>query len=240
MNPEQPSQPNQQYQPNPALAPDTPPAQPLSQFSSPAPAPSPNQFPVDYLNQIAAPVAQKKISPIILFGGIGAFILIAIGALLLIAAVSSPPNFTAQARTIQARLATLETVTDQQQKRLQQNQLSSMNTTLSASLLSMDADLVTILTARGLKSTDATLTTAKNTEKVYLTTLTSTLNDSYLTGTLDRTYASQMTYELTILESKFQSLKSSANSTSVTDFYNRNIPTLNTAIDSFSSFTNSK
>jgi hypothetical protein len=49
-----------------------------------------------------------------------------------------------------------------------------------------------------------------------------------------------MAYELTILESKFQTLKSSANSTSVTDFYNRNIPTLNTAIDSFSSFTSSK
>jgi hypothetical protein len=229
MNPEQP---NQQYQPNPALAPDAPVAQPLSQFPAPTPAPTLNQFPVDYLNQIAAPV--------ILFGGIGAFVLLAIGSLLLITAISSPPNFTAQARTIQARLATLETVTDQQQKRLQQNQLSSMNTTLKTSLLSMDADLATILTARGLKTTDTALTAAKKTEQPYLTSLTSTLNDSYLTGTLDRTYATQMAYELTILESKFQTLKSSANSTSVTDFYNRNIPTLNTAIDSFSSFTSSK
>lgn len=112
-----------------------------------------------------------------------------------------------------------------------------MNATLKTSLLSMDSDLSTILTARGLKTTDAALTTAKTNEKTYLTTLTSTLNDAYLTGTLDRSYATQMAYELTILESKLQSLKSSANSTSVTDFYNRNIPTLNTAIDAFSNFT---
>lgn len=235
MNPEQPNQPNPQYPPAPSPA---APMQPLSQF--PAPAPAPSQFSVDYLNQIAAPVAQKKVSPLILFGGIGALLLLVIGALILITNLSSPPDFTAQARTVQARLATLETITDQQQKRLQRNQLSSMNATLKTSLLSMDSDLSAILTARGLKATDAALTTAKNTEKTYLTKLTNTLNDSYLTGTLDRTYASQMAYELTILQSKLQALKSTANSKSVTDFYTRSSPTLTTAIDAFSSFSSSK
>ncbi len=240
MNPEQPNQPNPQYQPNPAIAPAAPPVQPLSQFPAPAPMPAPNQFSVDYLNQIAAPAPAKKISPIVLFGGISAFLILAIGALMLIVNLSSPPNFTAQARTIQARLATLETVTDQQQKRLQQNQLSSMNTTLKTSLLSMDSDLSTILTARGLKTTDTALTAAKKTEQPYLTDLTSKLNDAYLTGTLDRSYATQMAYELTILKSKLQSLKVSANSTSVTNFYDTNIGTIDTAIDAFSTFTSSK
>lgn len=237
MNPEQQ---NPQYPSNPAPDPVMPTMQPLSQFPSAAPAPGPNQFPVDYLNQIAAPVAQKKISPLVLFGGIGVFIALAIGGILLIANLTSPPDFTAQARTIQARLATLEAVTDQQQKRLQQNQLSSMNTTLKTSLLSMDADLSAILTARGLKTTDAALTAAKKTEQTYLTTLTGSLNNAYLTGTLDRSYATQMAYELTILKSKIQSLKSTASSTAVTQFYTNNVATIDTAIDAFSNFTSSK
>lgn len=235
MNPEKP---NSFYPPSPTPAPVTPSVQPLSQF--PANSPDASQFPVDYLNQIAAPSVPKKLSPLVLFGGIGAFLLLAIGALLLIVNLASPPDFSAQARTIQARLATLETVTDQQQKRLQQNQLSSMNSILKTSLLSMDSDLTTILTARGLKTTDAALTAAKNTEKTYLATLTSTLNDAYLTGTLDRSYATQMAYELTILKSKIQSLKSTASSTAVTDFYNNNVTTIDTAIDAFASFTSSK
>jgi hypothetical protein len=240
MNPEQPNQPSPQYTPNPTPAPAMPPVQPLSQFPSPAPAATPSQFPVDYLNQIAAPAAKKKLSPIVLFGGIGAFLLVAIGALMLIANLSSPADFTTQARTIQARLSTLETVTDQQQKRLQQNQLSSMNTTLKTSLLSMDSDLSSVLTARGLKTTDAALTAAKKTEQTYLTKLTSSLNDAYLTGTLDRSYATQMAYELTILKSKIQLLVSSSGSAAVKDFYNNNVATLDAAITAFSTFTSSK
>ncbi len=242
MNPESPSQPQPSYPPNPPAAPATyTPAQPLQPLAPLPQSTTPQPLPVDYLNQIAAPMPVKKVSPIVLYGAIAGVIAFMIGAFLLINSLSKPTDFTTQARSLQSRLATLQTVVEQQQKRLQQNQLSSMNSTLKTSILSMNSDLNTILAARGIKSTDATVAaTAKKTEQPYLTKLTTKLDDAYLTGTLDRSYASQMAYELTIVKSMMQSLRSSANAKSVNEFYDHNIKTITTAIDEFSKFTSSK
>ena len=59
---------------------------------------------------------------------------------------------------------------------------------------------------------------AAKTEKAYSDELAKTLDDSYQRGTLDRTYTSQMTYELTVLKSKLTKLQRSTKSKELTEF----------------------
>ncbi len=81
---------------------------------------------------------------------------------------------------------------------------------------------------------------AKKVETTYYNNLSQSLNDAYLTGTLDRSYSSEMTYQVTILKSKLQKLKAAANSKSFTEFYDKNVPSLDVATDQISKFQSTK
>lgn len=147
---------------------------------------------------------------------------IALGVFLMVVMTGSGrPDVSSQTKLIQARIATLQSVTAEQQKHLKQNELVSVNATLSTTLTSMMSSLNDLKKAQGIKSVPLVQST---TEKAYQTSLSGKFNDAYLTGTLDRTYAGEMAYQLAILKvwSKLTSI--SPNSQSIKTFHESSIP----------------
>ena len=238
-----PPAPEQPYAPQPSTyAPQPAPSQPgeLPPLSSPAPAPSvQSQYPVDYLNKIAAPAQQRTLNKFAVFGLIAAFLAIVFFALFMMLG-GGTPNVKAQATTMRDRVRTLATVTKEQQGRLTESDLTSMNATLNTSLTSMNSELTTLV---GEKQSSNGSTTAKPKEKkeqAYLDKLSTKLNDAYLRGTLDRTYSTDMAYQLAILKSQFQKLASTSKSSAAKEFVAKNVPTLDAAIKEFSEFSATK
>lgn len=231
------------YSPQPQAYPQPATQQPYPGQPQPQPQTQPGnvtQFPVDYLNQIATPQPVKKLHPIVVFGAIGGVILLAVATLFMLIQSAAPPSANTQLQALQARLETLDKVAAEQGKHLTQSALSSMNSTAGAMLKSMNADVTSYLKDRGVTAKDKSTTTAKNTEKTYYEKLSTKLNDAYLMGTLDRVYASEMTYQLSMLKSKMLGVKSSAKSKKYNEIYDSNIKSLDTISEQLSSFQNTK
>lgn len=194
-------------------------------------------FPVDYLNEIAPKQQPVQINRFAVFGLIGGVLLLAFSAVMMM--VNSQPNYTKQAQSTLARIETLQAATKEQQSRLTENELSSMNTTLTTSLGSMGTELKSSLKDAKIKT--ELVGDAKKTEKAYSDKLSKTLEDAYLTGSLDRVYAREMSYQLSILKSYLQKLKTaSGNRKAITDYVATNSKTLDAATKSFSNFTSTK
>lgn len=194
-------------------------------------------FPVDYLNEIAPKQQPVQMNRFAVFGLIGGVLLLAFSAVMMM--VNSQPNYTKQAQSTLARIETLQAATKEQQSRLTENELSSMNTTLTTSLGSMGTELKSSLKDAKIKT--ELLGDAKKTEKAYSDKLSKTLEDAYLTGSLDRVYAREMSYQLSILKSYLQKLKTaSGNRKAIADYVATNSKTLDAATKSFSNFTSTK
>lgn len=194
-------------------------------------------FPVDYLNEIAPKQQPVQVNRFAVFGLIGGVLLLAFAIIMMM--VNSQPNYTKQAQSTLARIETLQAATKEQQSRLTENELSSMNTTLTTSLGSMGTELKSSLKDAKIK-TELT-GDAKKTEKAYSDKLSKTLEDAYLTGSLDRVYAREMSYQLSILKSYLQKLKTaSGNRKAIADYVATNSKTLDAATKSFSNFTSTK
>lgn len=194
-------------------------------------------FPVDYLNEIAPKQQPVQVNRFAVFGLIGGVLLLAFAIVMMM--VNSQPNYTKQAQSTLARIETLQAATKEQQSRLTENELSSMNTTLTTSLGSMGTELKSSLKDAKIKT--ELLGDAKKTEKAYSDKLSKTLEDAYLTGALDRVYAREMSYQLSILKSYLQKLKTaSGNRKAIADYVATNSKTLDAATKSFSNFTSTK
>ena len=194
-------------------------------------------FPVDYLNEIAPKQQPVQINRFAVFGLIGGVLLLAFAIIMMM--VNSQPNYTKQAQSTLARIETLQAATKEQQSRLTENELSSMNTTLTTSLGSMGTELKSSLKDAKIKT--ELVGDAKKTEKAYADKLSKTLEDAYLTGALDRVYAREMSYQLSILKSYLQKLKTaSGNRKAIADYVATNSKTLDAATKSFSNFTSTK
>ena len=222
----------------------TPPAQPSSSMSSqhtpmqpigsqsPQPA-SPqidylggpsredrHEYSIDYLNKIA-PKEQRNINKFAVFGLIGGVLLTAIFALILMTRSGGPsPN--AQLPIVASRISTLQAVTAEQQPHLNVNQISEAN--------------AAIMKERKLKA-DKDLT-AK--ETAYREKLSKSLNDSHQRGTLNRTYTSQMRYELTLLRSQVVTLKKAGSTDAIKKLCNNGIENIDLILKSYASFDASK
>lgn len=171
------------------------------------------------------------------FGLIGGVLLLAFAIVMMM--VNSQPNYTKQAQSTLARIETLQAATKEQQSHLTENELSSMNTTLTTSLGSMGTELKSSLKDAKIKT--ELIGDAKKTEKAYSDKLSKTLEDAYLTGALDRVYAREMSYQLSILKSYLQKLKTaSGNRKAIADYVATNSKTLDAATKSFSNFTSTK
>jgi len=194
-------------------------------------------FPVDYLNEIAPKQQPVQMNRFAVFGLIGGVLLLAFAIIMMM--VNSQPNYTKQAQSTLARIETLQAATKEQQSRLTENELSSMNTTLTTSLGSMGTELKSSLKDAKIKT--ELVGDAKKTEKAYSDKLSKTLEDAYLTGSLDRVYAREMSYQLSILKSYLQKLKTaSGNRKAIADYVATNSKTLDAATKSFSNFTSTK
>lgn len=194
-------------------------------------------FPVDYLNEIAPKQQPVQVNRFAVFGLIGGVLLLAFAIVMMM--VNSQPNYTKQAQSTLARIETLQAATKEQQSRLTENELSSMNTTLTTSLGSMGTELKSSLKDAKIKT--ELVGDAKKTEKAYSDKLSKTLEDAYLTGSLDRVYAREMSYQLSILKSYLQKLKTaSGNRKAIADYVATNSKTLDAATKSFSNFTSTK
>ncbi len=194
-------------------------------------------FPVDYLNEIAPKQQPVQMNRFAVFGLIGGVLLLAFAIVMMM--VNSQPNYTKQAQSTLARIETLQAATKEQQSRLTENELSSMNTTLTTSLGSMGTELKSSLKDAKIKT--ELVGDTKKTEKAYSDKLSKTLEDAYLTGSLDRVYAREMSYQLSILKSYLQKLKTaSGNRKAIADYVATNSKTLDAATKSFSNFTSTK
>lgn len=231
--------PNNPYQPQPTPQP-APTEQPYGYQPAPEPGTVAQQYPVDYLNKIATKQPVKKASPMIIFGLIGGVIIAAAIALFMIVRLSAPPDASSQSYALKARLDTLAKITEGQTKHLTQNELSSINSVLKTTLTTVKTSFDSTMTARGLKpATQPPEIKAK--EKAYYDKLSQKLNDAYLTGTLDRTYASEMAYELTVVKSKMESLKvATKSSKSYNDFYTEHMGSIDTVAERLSNFQSTK
>lgn len=244
MDPQNPYQTPPAPQPEPAAGFNQPVGDPSIQPNPPAPQVVPaavntsvNEFSVDYLNQIATPSRSKKISPLLLFGAIGGILALTAGVMFWLISASSPASASTQLYGLQARINTLKTVTAEQGKHLTQNSLSNINSTLGTTLTSMGSSLGIYMKSSGYTTAAPTIAAA---EKSYYASLSQKLNDAYLTGTLDRTYTTEMTYQLGILKSKMQSVLAASSSKAYSDFYNTNITSVNTTAKLLSDFQSTK
>lgn len=223
-----------------------PPQQPIQQYTQQTPAssyspqtstPEEPHYSVDYLNQIAPPSQAKSINKFVIIGFIVG--VLALAGIIMVLLLGSKPDFSSQARATLARINTIQTLSKEQQGHLIENDLSSMNATLSTSLGSMATELEETMKSSGIKKTDLA-DKAKKTETAYAEALSTKLEDAYLTGMLDRVYAREMTYQLTILKSQMLKLKNVGNKKSLREFYETNSKTIDAAITSFSEFSSSK
>ena len=192
---------------------------------------------MDYLNEIAPQAPPAQINKFAMIGLIIGVLVLAFGALAFLN--GGQPNYTQEAQATYARIETLQAATKEHQSHLTENELSSMNATLTTSLGSMASELETTMKEAKIKTQLSGK--EKEKEKAYADNLTSTLEDAYLTGTLDRVYARQMSYQLNILKSQLQKLRNaSGNRKAIKDFYNTNSKTIDAATKSFNDFTSTK
>ncbi len=232
MNPEQqPSQPTPQPQPNSWGSPAQTPPTPMAPSAFDAPATPTQPLGENYLNEIAVtqPVKTRRFAVIGLIGGILVFLIVG----LIILMNSGGPSLSTQAKSINGRINTLKTVASDQQKHLQDTTLSETNATLSSFLTSLGTSLSETMKARNISLT----TTATSTEKTYATALSKKLSDSYQRGTLDRTYAPQLVYELSLLRSKIVAMKNSNSSSSITTFSKDALSNLDAIIAKFKNYS---
>ena len=150
---------------------------------------------------------------------------------------SQGPDANGQIPTISDRINTLSSVSKNETTKLTQLEISEANASLSSTLTSMKSQLDAIIKERKLKSSGS----VKKEEKAYLEKLQKKLDDAHQKGTLDRTYTTAMTYELSILKSQVNKLnRSSGNNKSIAAFCNSSITSIDTILASYSKFSASK
>ena len=214
----------------PVPAPTLPQPVPLSSVSSS----SPHQYSNDYLDQIAVAPPSKAPNKFAVIGLIAGVLIAATFALILITSAGGPDS-TSQIAAIKARVTTLQTVSTEQQKRLNENDIATANATLSSTLATMKTD-ITGLSSK--KTDDAKKASAA--ESAYSTKLSTTLADASQRGTLDRQYTVQMTYELTVLRGMLVKLKSSSKSSKITTFATTSIANIDLILQQYNSFSATK
>lgn len=175
--------------------------------------PNENQYPVDYLNQIApkqsAPVMNNKLVYLLIGGGI----LLAIIAVLALSSSGTGP--TQKMQTLAARLLTLQKVASTAQKSIKSGALRGTNSGLVLYLANTNRDIVEPLGKNGvdIKKIDKTIAAKEKGEE-----LTKKLEDARLNAVFDRTYTREMTYQLDTVLVLMKDIHGSSNSKSLKEF----------------------
>lgn len=177
--------------------------------------PDQNQYPVDYLNQIAPQSTKPTMNKIMVFGMIGGVVLLAIIAIFILSNLGGGP--VQKMQTLAARLQTLQKISSDSQKNLKAGQLRTINSNLTLYLTNTNRDIADPLSKNGVdsKKLDKSITAA---EEAKGEALSQKLENARLNAILDRTYAREMTFQLETLAVLMKELYVSSKSTSFKDF----------------------
>jgi predicted outer membrane protein len=212
---------------------------------APAPAPSPTPYvgqpsaptglPTDYLNQIA-PQAPKKPA---FFFGIRRLVIIgaALVALVIVIAVVLG-NISASKKDplehLSARLIATQAVVIAAQPNLKSSALRSLNSNLNLYMTNTNRDITAPLTAAGIniKSPNKSIVASEST-----TALSARLEDARLNAVFDRTYAREMTYQLSTLMTLMNQIYTSTSNVGLKTFLKSAYDNLKPTQSSFANFT---
>jgi hypothetical protein len=194
---------------------------------------SPNPVPSDYLDQIASPQKPSRLTNklfLLLIGGALAIIIV-LG--LVVFSIANAPK-TASTERLALRLQTLQKVSQDSHNKLKDSNIRSINSNLKTSLINSNRDIATPLKAAkiDLKKSDKTLIAAENGDK-----LKAVLEDARLNGTLDRTYAKEMSYQLETTTVLMDSLLVNTKSASLKTFLSTSTKDLKALQSQFSTYS---
>lgn len=196
--------------------------------------PTPPIPPPDYLNQIA-PRAPKvlpfKLGPK-LFIIIGAIIVILVS----IIAITLNVVRSAQQEPLQklsARLTATQTIVDDAQANLKSSQLRSLNSNLAIYLTNTTRDIGAPLLASGVNIAKLPESVVKAESGDAIATR---LEDARLNAVLDRTYAREMTYQLSTILTLMKQIRDLTSSTDLKTFLDTAITNLQPTQASFADF----
>lgn len=176
--------------------------------------PNQNQYPIDYLNQIAAPPPKKSLfdRKLLVVIGIGVVLLVII---MVMSLLSSGSNNVDRLTHLAARLQTLQQVSQDASQNIKDSSLESTNSSLTILLANANRDALTQIDNAGGKSTSLNKTIVAEESG---TDLKNELEDARLNATFDRNYARDMDYQLQTVLVLLQDINSRTNSTSLKNF----------------------
>lgn len=227
---QQPQQPQQPPQPAPQPTPLSQfPGQPIDPQSQ-----SNQQYTTDYLDQISSPVKQPRHTNkliMIIFVLLGLLILVGIGAMLL----SGRPSTLDRANELSARLESLAKLSQSQHRYLRDNDLRASNTAYTLFLGNAVSDLEAPLAAAGIEKNVSKA--IEESEKAYVSELSTKFEDARLKVTLDVVYANQMSYELDVIQSMMRSIYNNTSNAELRGFLddaNNNLTSIDKSFEEFS------
>lgn len=206
----------------------------------PLPTPTPMQTPpppAAYLDQIAAPGPQKTIPPRLLWIGIGALLLIVIVGFFVI--INSGGKTQSQKMTeFVYRVQALEKLTDTSRSTIQSSQLQALNASLNTILTGIDQQSGDSLAIYGISKLPTVPKTAPVT--VEYSDLATKLQDAKLNVIFDRTYAREITYQLSIMQSEMKAIYDHSNSKTIKSYLVKSSDNITPLQKEFANFNDSE
>lgn len=197
----------------------------------------PNQTPIDYLNQIA-PTPQKRLTSQLsgprlwVLLGVVAVVLVIIASII---ASSIAASQRAPLEQLAARLKATSTIVNNAQANIKSSSLSATNSGLNLNLEQANTSLAKLLVGYKINTANLTSAQAKQ-EKVNADAMSATLDDARLNAVFDRTYATQMSYQLSISMSLMQNIYKSSGDNVLKKFLSDTYNNLKSARDAFSNY----
>lgn len=194
--------------------------------------PSGEQYPVNYLNQIAPEQPKKglpkpnlKLATLIL-GGILIITLLA----MLISTLTARPDID---RTISARLSQTTSIVDESHKKIKSGHLRSLNGSLKIMLTNANRDMAIFIKAKEDSSSKSSATSAEQEEA---NRDKETLENARLNAEFDRVYAPLMAYRLETIKTHLQTAHENSSNTEYKEFLETTINNLDPIYEQLAQF----
>jgi len=199
--------------------------------------PDQNEYPIDYLNQIAP--EQKKPGldnrAFLMIIGIGIFLAAVVGVLMLLN--SGGASSSEKLQTLSARMQTLQKISNTSEKSIKSGKLRTTNSTLTLFLTNANHDIEDPLLKNKVtpKALDKKIVGKENGAEMI-----KTLEDARLNATFDRIYAREMSFQLDTLASLMKEIYTTTKSKSLKEFLvttDGNMKPIRTQLAEFNSVT---
>lgn len=196
------------------------------------------EYSIDYLDQISAP--PKRVTapnPFVLLAviAVGVLTIIGFGIFML---GSNGKSSADKASNIYLRTQTLQKIADSTQKQLRDNDLRSTNAAFSLYLSNMIRDIKEPL-ANLKVSTEKLPKSLTDKETAYASDITTRFEEAKLNIMLDRTYAREMSYQISVLRNMMAGLYKATSNTSLKSALGTSDPSLAQTGKKFQEFSGS-